>query len=408
MLIILFLKLMTENEMISVEKANQLIEQNTMAGSVMERDLGKSLGYVLADTVYAPVSLPPFNQSAMDGYAIGAYDIDSLNTSFKLVGEVKAGDLQTVPLKSGETVRIFTGAPVPDQTVSVIMQEMVTVKKDTITIHEKIKPGSHIRNKGEQIEKGNVALEKGVQLTAAGIGFLSSMGMTKVQVYAKPKIGLIVTGSELIQPGGILQAGQIYESNSATLVAAARSTGFEIKVVEIIRDDLKATINGIEKMAEQMDVVILSGGISVGDYDFVEKALRSLRVERIFYKINQKPGKPIFFGKTSKCLFFALPGNPAASLLCYYLYVFPAIRKMSHELPYSLSKKKLPIKNEYIKKGSRAHFLKAKIEDNQVEVLSGQSSAMLHTFGLANALIYVPAEKKEIQSGELVDVYLLP
>ena len=394
------------NAMISVEKAKQLVNENSFLLEPTTIQLVESVGYVLAEDILAPISLPPFNQSAMDGYAIGGILEDS--KTYKLVGEIKAGDIGVLPLNKDEAIRIFTGALVPKSAECVIMQEVTTVINGKVTINSEIKSGSNIRLEGEQIKTGDVALPKGTPLTPAGVGFLSGLGISEVKVYAKPKIGLIITGSELVEAGKQLKSGQIYESNSATLKAALASTNFECKATIVVEDTLKSTIIAIEKMMNSMDVVILSGGISVGDYDFVGKALNDLAVKPVFYKVKQKPGKPVFFGKKNKHLFFALPGNPSAALLCYYQYVLLAARKMSGIQNNELKIEKLESVNEYVKKGERAHFLKAIAENGKVEILTGQSSAMLHTYSIANALAYIPADVNKVEKGALIEVYLLP
>jgi len=394
--------------MISVEEALKLVKQNTNTLENISVKLNNSLGFVLAEDIYAPISLPPFEQSAMDGYAIGFFDGKEPKTKFKLSGEVKAGDIRDLSVQKGEAMRIFTGARIPRETMSVIMQEVVTTQGDEVKINDTITEGSNIRRVGEQVNKGDIALKKNTLITPAGIGYLAGLGIETVRVYKKPKIGIIVTGNELIQPGNTIQPGQIYESNSSTLSAAITSAKFEVKTIEIISDDLETTTRCIEKMTDTVDLVIISGGISVGDYDFVGHSLENLNANKIFYKINQKPGKPIYFGKKSGCLVFALPGNPSASLLCFYLYVLPAMNKMSGNSSLSLEKKKLISRSNYRKKGSRAHFLKSISKGDEVEILEGQSSAMLHTFAVANALVYVPADKEELLKGELVETIILP
>ena len=394
--------------MISVEGAKKLVTQHTKVLPSIEIELAEGLGCVLSEDIYAPISHPPFEQSAMDGYAIGQFKKNTSSNTFQLVGETKAGDLSTFSLQEGEAIRIFTGAMVPSGAMSVIMQEATEVNDDELVIHQEIKAGSNIRPEGGQIMVGALALPKGTTLSPAGVGFLADLGIAKLNVYSKPKVGLIVTGNELVKAGQKLQKGQIYESNSTTLTAALLATGINVASTKLVQDSLEQTTLTIQKMMESMEVIIISGGISVGDYDFVGEALKNLNVEEVFYKVNQKPGKPLFFGKKGKCLIFALPGNPSAALLCYYQYVMPTIRKMCGKSVHSLEKRNLVLKNGYIKKGDRAHFLKAKVEGETVEILEGQSSAMLYTFAVANALVYIPGNKDEVQKGELVEVQMLP
>ncbi len=394
--------------MIAVEEAKELVELNTKALGSISIELTDSLGYTLSEDVIASISLPPFHQSAMDGYAIGLFKDGTPSNKFKLIGEVKAGDSASIYLKEGEAVRIFTGAMVPEGTMSVIMQEVVEVIANEIQINQEIKAGINIRPTGEQIKAGELALAKGTVLSPAGIGFLNGFGISALKVHSKPKVGLIVTGNELIKAGQVLKPGQIYESNSATLATALQSSDYHVSKIVIVEDNLESTVQLIKAMIESMDVIILSGGISVGDYDFVGKALSILNVEEIFYKVKQKPGKPLYYGKKGSCNIFALPGNPAAALLCYYQYVLYALRKMSGEPSCSLEKRTLVSQNDYLKKGDRAHFLKALAKDGYVELLDGQSSAMLHTFAVANAVVYIPENKSGIKKGEQVEVQMLP
>lgn len=392
--------------MISVEEAMEITIKNTSLLMPISRSLAKSLGYVLCNDVFAPISLPPFQQSAMDGYAIASIGNDN---RFRLIGEVKAGEPSQLPnLKDGEAIRIFTGAMVPQGSTAVIMQENTEVIKNEIQVNQDIKSGSNIRPIGEQIKAGELALAKGTKINPAAIGFLSSLGLTEVEVYPKPKLGIIVTGNELVQAGQKLDKGQIYESNSSMLVAALEQCGYSSITVKRVPDNLQQTIETIQELMKGVDALIISGGISVGDYDFVGKALQKLNVEQLFYKVKQKPGKPLYFGKKDNCLVFALPGNPAASLVCYYNYVLPSLHKMSGRITNGLIQKEFHMNNSYFKKGDRAQFLKAHASDNEVEILEGQSSAMLHTFSIANALVYLPASINELKKGDLVKTYLLP
>jgi len=393
--------------MITVEQAKQFVEDNTKLLSVQKVKLDQALGYVLSEDIHSPIPHPPFSQSAMDGYAIAHQEGEPKN-AFKLLGEIKAGDASNYSLQTGEAVRIFTGAMVPEGTTSIIMQEVTEAIDGLVHIHQEIKTGLNIRPMGEQIQKGDLALTKGTILNPAGIGFLNGLGITEVTIYKKPTVGVIVTGNELVQAGNELQAGQIYESNSSTLISALQSGGVDDVERTVIEDNLEATIQSIQQLIEEKDILILSGGISVGDYDFVGKALKHIGVEEIFYKVKQKPGKPLFYGKNGRCNVFALPGNPSAALTCYYQYVLLAIKRMSGNSNHPLEKRTLQLNASYTKKGDRAQFLKAKVQGHEVEILDGQSSAMLHSFALADALVYIPHDINEVQKGEEVEVHMLP
>jgi molybdopterin molybdotransferase len=265
----------------------------------------------------------------------------------------------------------------------------------------------HIRHQGEQMKTGEVAMETGTLLNPAAIGFLQMLGISEVEVFAKPKVSVLVTGNELIAPGKSLKYGQIYESNGQMLLAALNKEGVQAGITRV-GDELDLTIASIERLLQENDILIISGGISVGDHDHVGTALQHLGVTEVFYEVAQKPGKPIYFGTKEGKAVFGLPGNPAASLSCFYEYVLPALRKYMVRTDLFLPSFKLPLKNGTIKAMPRAQFLKVKVEDGRVHVLEGQSSAMLNTFALANALAYVPAHSAAIVEGDFLEVHLLP
>ncbi|MCG2460037.1 molybdopterin molybdotransferase MoeA [Flavobacteriaceae bacterium F89] len=391
--------------MIPVIEAVKIIDKQVAPLEESEqKSVLDSRGQILFEDVFAPINMPPFRQSAMDGYALSLHD----DTFYKVIDEVQAGDGHHPILKTGEAVRIFTGAPVPDTANAVIMQEKVTVANNKIILRQTVSTGENIRPMGEQVKKDNIALTKGTKITAAAVGYLTSLGITKINVYKKPSIGVIVTGNELVAAGSPLTYGRIFESNSEMLLSALRGLGYTDVTVQLVRDDYAETFSVLEKAIDQHDLVLITGGISVGDYDYVGKALQEIPVEQLFYKVNQKPGKPLFFGKKKNTNVFALPGNPAAVLSCFYIYVYPALQRLSGDIGYKIPRIKAKSKSDFTKKGNRAQFLKAELKDGEVTILEGQSSAMLQTFALANAMVYIPEEKDEVLIGELVEVILMP
>ncbi|WP_291141431.1 gephyrin-like molybdotransferase Glp [Flavobacterium sp. UBA7680] len=388
--------------MIKVEDAIAIIEANSKKMSTKLIPVSKALGYVLAEKVISPIDMPPFRQSAMDGYAF----THSIRHQYDIIGTSQAGDHSNIKLKNTEAIRIFTGAFVPDNADTVVMQEHVMANKDSILIATMPEKLSNVRPKGEQIGKDEVVFEANTLITPAAIGFLACLGITEVEVYKKPKVAILVTGNELVQPGKKLKKGKIFESNSVMLEAALETIGIKKTKVYRVKDNLKATKNALKSILKKYDVVLISGGISVGDYDFVKEALLQNGVQELFYKINQRPGKPMFFGSKNETLVFALPGNPASSLTNFYIYVSPAIK---NKLGFSeIYKTKVVRKlNSDIKNTTgKTLFLKAKYDETKVTVLDGQSSAMLNTFAVANSLLIVPEDVQEYKKGQLVT--LLP
>lgn len=391
--------------MISVEEAIQCVSKHAALGGVITIQTKEALGYTLANSVNATISMPPFRQSAMDGYAL---HISKSTDNYTLIGEVKAGDSNTYTLKEGEAIRIFTGAAVPDTANSVMMQEKVTQLSDLeIQLEEPPVIQQNIRPLGEQCVSGQCVLSKNTLLNPAALSYLISVGIKEVAVYRKPKVAVVVTGSELIDIEAPYEKGKIYESNSILLKSELSQLGIaEISVLKV-EDSYKATENTLKQALQNHDMVLVSGGISVGDYDFVGKALKAIGTTEIFYKIKQKPGKPLFMGKHNETFVFGLPGNPASALTCYYIYVQPLLKKfMGHNLIH-LERKQLPIQHNYSVKGIRAQFLKAKVEKGVVSVMEQQSSAMIAAFIEANAYIFIPEYSTKIREGELVEVILL-
>jgi len=391
--------------MITVEEAFELVDIHINTTTKPENKLViDATGFVLSKDVLSPINMPPFRQSAMDGYALYLHNDDN----YTVIDEVKAGDDHHPTINAGEAVRIFTGSPVPDTANTVIMQEKVSRDGDQLKLNYPVSENENIRPLGEQIKKGELALQEGTKLTPAAIGFLTTLGIAEVSVYSKPSIAIVTTGSELIKVGQPLTYGKIYESNSWMLQSALQSLDYNTITLTKVKDDYTSTVSSIKKAISENDVVLISGGISVGDYDFVGKALTQLDVEQVFYKVKQKPGKPLFFGKKEDKVIFALPGNPASALSSFYVYVYPTLQRLSGEKDFSLNRINVKSASTYFKKGDRAQFLKGYLKDGKVTILEGQSSAMLHTFALANVLVYVPEDVNNILVNDSVKVFCLP
>ena len=392
--------------MITVEKALSEIKKhsNLHHKRVQSVHLNEALGAVLADTIYAPIPLPSFRQSAMDGYAIRCHD----KKTYKVVGEIKAGDPFEFELNPGEALRIFTGAGVPDSANAIVIQELVDRDHETISAQKTPTMGQHIRKTGEQIKKDDIVFDQGTQLNPPALGILQSLGFTKVKILLPPKVAVIITGNELEKTGKPLQKGKIYESNSLVLKTVLQQMGIINSILEQVEDDLKATQNAIEKALNQSHLVLISGGISVGDFDFVGQALEQIGVEKLFYKVKQKPGKPLFFGKHKQTLLFALPGNPASTLNCFYVFVYPLLQALMGRSFNGLLRIKYPLADDFENTTDRALFLKAKIQNEVVTPLTGQASSMIKAFAMANALVYIPLSKKKFKKGEKVETLILP
>jgi molybdopterin molybdotransferase len=382
--------------MISVSQALEQIDKHCFTTKTATKRVQKTMGMILAADVISPIYMPPFRQSSMDGYAI----LHGGSEAYKVIGEVQAGNAENIPLKADEAVRIFTGARVPDAADTVVMQEHVTREGDSITVDKMPNKHANVRPLGEQIATGDVALEKGTLLNEASIAFLAGLGIGRVAVYQAPKVSVLVTGNELQQLGKKLKEGQVYESNSVSLKLALNRIGVKKIKIYRVEDDLKSTTQAVEKCLKKSDLVLISGGISVGDYDFVKQALENNEVKELFYKVNQRPGKPLWFGQKGDTKVYALPGNPASSLSCFYLYVLPLVKaQMGFANPH-LSRLKAIASADIKNPTGKTLFLKGNVKDSQAVLLTGQASSMLKSFAVSNALLVVPEDKEIIRKGE--------
>src|SRR6056297_3646426 len=338
--------------MVTIEEALRIIEDQKITLQRETKPLEASLGYALAANTAAPFDVPEFDNSAMDGYALcGLYQ------EYQLVGEVAAGDSKEILMNYGEAVRIFTGAKVPQNTSAVMMQEKTSVKENTLFLDEMPKAGQNIRKKGGQLEEGQEVFIEGHILNPPSLALMGSLGLENLKVFSKPRVNIITTGNELVKPGQPKTEGQIYESNSYAISGSLQQFGFKHHQKTQIQDDFEATKAGIKTALESCDILIISGGISVGDYDFVKQSLEENGVNELFYMVFQKPGKPLYFGRKQDQFVFALPGNPASSLTCFYVYVLPLLQKLSGYQEYGLPTYQFPIKHPYENRFGRPSFI---------------------------------------------------
>lgn len=364
--------------------------------------LATALNRVLAAEVVSPLDVPGFDNSAMDGYALNTPDFANPPASFKLAGRIAAGDAAEAPLLPGEAARIFTGAPLPAGANAVAMQEVCTVADGMVAVTDKLKPGLNIRRRGEEIAAGSVVMERGIRLTPQAIGLAAAVGCAELAVYAPLRVALISTGSELVEPGSPLAPGQIYNSNRYALLGLLSSLGCVVTDLGIVPDNLPATLAALESAAESHDVVVTTGGVSVGEEDHVRTAVQTLGALNL-WKINIKPGKPFALGRIGETDFIGLPGNPVSSFVTFLMLARSFLLKrqgLQRVLPKRLQ---LPAAFEWPRANPRREFLRACINaDGAVELFKNQGSAMLSSLVWAEGLAVV-REAQTIQPGDLVD-----
>ena len=398
--------------MISVQEAKDIVSNSTHTLVPVKCVLGHAEGKVLGADVYALVDIPPFPQSSMDGYAF-SFQGWKQHKKIKIVGEVVAGTNKKITLDPGGAVRIFTGGAVPIGADTVVMQEKAKAHNEELIIEdETLQVGTSVRPKGSEIKAGALALEKGSTLSPAAIGYLAGIGIAEVTVFPNPAISIIITGNELQQPGRNLEHGQVYESNSFALKAVLKQLQIEEVQVSHAIDNPQRVTSSLQRALQESDVVLLTGGISVGDYDFVLQATKECGVEKLFHKVKQRPGKPLYFGMKARPndtqqLVFGLPGNPSSVLTCFYQYVTPALEKLSRRKKI-LHTLQVPLSKPFQKAAGLTHFLKGIYDGRAATPLDAQESYRLSSFAIANCLIQVDEDTTSLKAGEMVDVYLLP
>lgn len=398
-----------ENGLVSLEEALRRILADIQPLCRWERlPLKTALGRVLHQEVTAAVDLPPFTNSAMDGYALRAADCGEGPVCLAVVGTSWAGKPFQGRVAAGQCVRIFTGAMLPDGADAVAMQEDVTAENGAIRLQGPLKAGKNVRRAGEELRAGDTVLPAGKRLGPADLALLASLGLADVAVRAKPRVAFFSTGDELCGIGSRLAPGQIYDSNRYSLDGLLREAGAEALDLGVVADDRLAIKATLEQAAAMADVVITSGGVSVGEADFVTGALADIGQIRL-WKMAVKPGKPLAFGRIGQAWFFGLPGNPVAVLVGFRQVVKPSLAKLEGSSPKAPlrfgARSRLAMK----KSAGRLEFQRGQLErdgDGQWWVVScaAQGSHMLTGMSRADCLIVLPAECRGVAAGDTVEV----
>lgn len=373
-----------------------------------------ALGRVLAADVTADRDSPPFPKSLRDGYAVRGADCASAGTELTVIEEVPAGKVPTKSVGAGEAARIFTGAPMPDGADAVVMQEHAEKLAggrvrilDTVT-----KPRQWVYPRGAETKAGAVVLTKGTPINAVVCGVLASVGRTDVLAFPLPRVGVVVTGDEIVEPGAELGAGQIRNSNGPMLTAQAARSGATPRYLGIARDTRASTETLVREGIDCSDVVLIAGGMSVGDYDFVPDVLKDLGVAIHFRQIRMKPGKPILFGTTEQGkLVFGLPGNPVSAFVGFELFVRPALRILGGHAEPGPRTIRLPLAEGVAESNDRPTYRPAKLEPHatgwSVRPLATTGSPDLVSMQPVDALLVLPAGNTHAEAGALADVVLL-
>lgn len=379
------------------------------APSEEQVNLSDAFGRVLSRAVAAQCDLPPFDNAAVDGYALRDGDAGGV-TEYSVVAETRAGDRAWGGLwLSGQAIRVFTGAPLPPDTGAVVMQEDARVATDHVAFAVPPVPGAHIRRQGEERRRGEVVLPASHVLGPASIAAAAAAGVGRLPVVVPPSLGILATGSELATPGEPLDEGQVYEANAHALVSAALNLGIRGPEVSRIGDDPARTTEAVERLAESADVLVATGGVSVGSYDCVRPALAKAGFETVLWGVRMKPGKPVYVGvrdKPRQTVCFGLPGNPLSTLVTWSVFVRPFLRAW-HGLPGDLERFTVRCAEPIRRKPGRLEFVPAKFVTSArdaVRPLAGRASHMLGAAAAADALIVLEEDTAEAREGESVVV----
>jgi molybdopterin molybdotransferase len=389
--------------MISEEEARRWVLEKVSPLRERTVALSNALGCFSAREVVARLPLPNFDNSAMDGYAVVASSCPK-GARLHVIGEQPAGRDRQLHVSPGQAVRIFTGAPMPRGADAIVMQEDVTRDGGKVVINVDVEAGEFVRWRGCDLAEGQKILGKGDQIRAVTLGLLASQGIIDVAVGGEVSAAVVSTGDELIKPGTSLQPGQIYESNSTLLQALLQKCGAVIKPTETCGDKVDS-LGQTFRTAIENQILIVSGGVSVGEHDLVQSVLRSLGARIDIWRVAIKPGKPFLFGQVGKCAVFGLPGNPVSAFVTFLQFVRPGILKMMGAADLDLPKVPAKLSIDLMNNGDRPHYLRGKLEHGKFTPVGRQESHALFGLSRSNALLRV-AVGQSLKAGEIVDIQI--
>ncbi|MBK7997997.1 MAG: molybdopterin molybdotransferase MoeA [Verrucomicrobia bacterium] len=400
--------------MLELEEARSRLLSSVEPLDVERVPIRQAAFRVSARLVDAAIDLPAFDNSAMDGYAVRAADVAAAKidspVTLSLVGKIAAGQNPAGDVRVGECVRVFTGSVLPPGADAVVMQEDTAVSEavpQVVRVLDPVKPWENVRFRGEDVKRGAVLVRAGERLSPGHAGLLSATGVASVEVFRQPVIGLIATGSELVEPGGTLLPGQIFESNRTLLEPLIARSGATARVYPLVPDTLAGTKDALSQAFAECDGVVTSGGVSVGELDFVKAAFEQLGGELDFWKVAIKPGKPFVFGKLGSKRLFGLPGNPVSAMVTFLLLVRPALWRWQGA-PVS-DPRTIPCKlgEPLVNQGGRRHFMRVSVDAKGVARSAGlQASHRLRSLAEANALVDVPPDAVLAAGAEVNAIWL--
>lgn len=405
-----------ENEkMVTVEEAIERILGSIEPLQAETIPILDATGRVLYEDAISQFDVPPLDNSAMDGYAIIAENTSHASPEkpgiMTIIEEIKAGgDFEKKRVKDNTAIRIMTGAPIPDGADSVVEVESTLEEDRRVLVFRRVTRGENIRRAGEDIEKGSVVLRRGDRLKSSDIGLLASLNIDSIQVYSRPRVAIVSTGDEIVGVGEEIKPGQIRNSSSYTLYSEIENYNSVPEYLGIAKDTKDAVRDKLLQALEY-DVIVTTGGVSMGKYDFIKEAITDLGIEILIEKIKMKPGKPCIFGRKGTKLFFGLPGNPVSTLVSFIQFVRPALLRMMGSDKLDKPLVNAVLEEEIRKKPDRKHFIRGyfTIRDGSlyVNTTGPQGSGILRSMSIANCLIILPIGVARAKAGELVTIQLI-
>ncbi len=397
--------------LIEYSEAERLVLQSTPRLPVEEMPLGEALGLALARDLEATTDSPPFDNSAVDGFAIRSADA-AVGRVFPVVDEAPAGRPARRSVGEGEAIKIFTGGVIPDGADTVVMVENTSGWGESFELGKVPSPGNNIRLAGEDTRRGEVILREGTEVGAPEIALAATQGYGALPVYRRPKVVVLSTGTELVEPGTRgLSPGEIFDSNSYAIVAAATEAGAEARRLYAASDEANALRSAIEEALETADVVVTSGGVSVGEKDLVKSTMLDLGVEQVFWGVKFKPGKPLFYGTRGETRLFGLPGNPVSAMVCFDLFVRPALMEMMGRRDRRRPRISVYFERDIVNKFGRLHAMRVSLTRTErgwlAESVGAQGSGLVSSLTKADALALIGPAAEGISAGEPVEAIVL-
>ena len=387
-------------DLLTIDEARALVLGAVTPLDAEELTIAAALGRVLAEDVTAAHDVPSFANSAMDGFAVRS---GPAGRDLAIVGESRAGTPAEVPVGDGEAVRISTGAAMPDGADAILPVEDADDGGTTVTPRVDLPAGHHVREPGEDLRGGEVVLRAGTVLGAAELGLAVEAGRATLRCGRRPRVAVLATGDELVAPGQPLRHGQLHNSNAVTLAALAVRAGADLAGATQVRDDAAATRGAIERALDGADVLLLTGGVSVGPHDHVKPALAALGVEEVFWRVALRPGKPLWFGRRGAQLVFGLPGNPVSAMVCFMLFARPALAALQGA-PAPPPRARAVLGAPVARQRGRDEAVRVRLDDGRALPTGQQGSHQLHSMLGADALAIVPRGDGEAPAGTEVEI----